>query len=396
MGKMDIGATIGNLEIVSRIGAGGMGVVWKARHVHLTDMWRAVKTLPENFASKPELVQRFQQEARTMSTLDHPGVVRLHDFGSHEGIYYLVMDYVEGHSLGALMRRRDGSRRKYHPADAAQIVKEVCSALVYAHGKGIVHRDIKPGNVIMEAASRHAKLSDFGVAAMLEGSGHAAADTRQGGRLDLDNMQTISGGSQEQSSGSGEVVGTLDYMSPEQRTGQRVDARSDLFSVGVMFYEMLMGEMPVGRFELPGRVLSSDVYPQALDDVIEGLLKPKAAARIASAEQVISLISAIRWPALADGPGSATPIEEIEKQEHADWLERQGERRAQGFPPEAETPRGTYYDCPGCEAAVRSDWFFCVECGEKLRMDMRQCQRCKGYPPPGSGHCQFCGQQRGA
>ena len=226
------GTTLGPYEILSPIGAGGMGEVYKARDTRL-DRTVAIKVLPEHVASDPDLKQRFEREAKTISSLNHPHICTLHDIGSQDGIDFLVMEYLEGDTLA--QRLEKGAL----PLDQAlQVAIEIADALDKAHRQGITHRDLKPGNIMLTTAG--AKLLDFGLAKLKPGHdapvGVSAA--------------TVSVGL----TGEGAILGTLQYMAPEQLEGQEADARTDIFAFGILLYEMLAGIHPFQRTSQSGTI----------------------------------------------------------------------------------------------------------------------------------------------
>lgn len=217
------GTRLGPYEILAQIGAGGMGEVWKARDTRL-GREVAIKVLPEAFAADAERLKRFEQEARTVAALSHPGVLAIFDVGTHNGLPYLVTELLEGETLRD--RLSDGALLF---GKALGIAIQVARGLAAAHAKGIIHRDLKPENVFL--TSDGVKLLDFGLAkqapAILQGGqGELATEDFRSGTLE------------------GSILGTVGYMSPEQVRGETVDARSDLFSLGVVLYEMLSGKRP--------------------------------------------------------------------------------------------------------------------------------------------------------
>src|SRR5271154_143371 len=214
------GVRLGPYEILDALGAGGMGEVYRARDTRLgRDV--AVKILPAEFSADPVRKQRFEREAKTISGLNHPNICVLHDVGSQDGISYLVMECVEGETLA--------KRLEKGPLPLEQVLKygaQIADGLDKAHRNGIVHRDLKPGNIMLTNSG--AKLLDFGLAK--EASPLASAAT-------LTAAVPTSPVTQE-----GTIVGTFQYMSPEQIEGKEVDGRSDIFSVGAVLYEMLTGK----------------------------------------------------------------------------------------------------------------------------------------------------------
>lgn len=287
-----IGRTLLHYEVVERIGAGGMGEVWRARDARL-DREVAIKILPPAIGSDTTRKQRFLREARAASALIHPNIITVHEINSAEGLDFIVMEYIRGHSLAALL----GSG-KLPLGQAVDYAIQICSALTTAHDAGVVHRDLKPGN-IMITASGLVKVLDFGIAKRLSKEDAAEPDMTVSGSLTL----------------AGSTVGTPAYMSPEQAVGDPVDARSDLFSFGVVLYQMLTGTLPFqGRTSLtllrqvvhdqppPVRAVAPDV-PQALSAVVDKCLAKEPAGRYPSAaavgEQLRRFVSQTAIPAPA-------------------------------------------------------------------------------------------------
>jgi len=218
------GTRLGPYEITGAIGAGGMGEVYRARDSRLSRTV-AIKVLPPHTAAQPEVRQRFEREARAVSALNHPHICTLYDIGQQDGLDYLVMEYLEGESLAERLKKGP------LPIDQAlRIATQVASALDQAHRKGITHRDLKPGNVMLTKDG--AKVLDFGLAKMRE-PGSSAAFAGPGGSL-VHTMTTPL-------TGEGSIVGTLQYMAPEQLEGRDADARSDIFAFGAVLYEMVTG-----------------------------------------------------------------------------------------------------------------------------------------------------------
>jgi serine/threonine protein kinase len=213
-----------------------MGAVYKARQTKL-DRLVAVKVLPPEVARDPAFAERFTREARSLARLNHPNIVMVFDFGEADGLFYFSMEFVDGRNVRQLLQADELT-----PARALQIVPQVCDALGYAHDEGIVHRDIKPENILLDRKGR-VKIADFGLAKLV---GLTPA------------YLTLTG--------AHEVMGTLYYMAPEQtRRSHLVDHRADLYSLGVVFYEMLTGELPLGRFAPPSHKAPMDAR---LDPVV--------------------------------------------------------------------------------------------------------------------------------
>ena len=216
--RLERGTELGGYRIEEQIGAGGMGIVYRVTNVALNRIY-ALKVLAPELAEDEQFRGRFQREMRIAASLDHPNVVRIHYAGEQDGFLFLAMDYIHGEDLRRLILR-DGA---LDPGRAVELLSQIASALDAAHSKGLVHRDIKPGNVLLTIrdGEERAYLTDFGLAK----------------RSDTLAELTV----------TGSVVGTADYMSPEQVTGDPTDARSDIYSLGCVFFQMLTGEVPYER-----------------------------------------------------------------------------------------------------------------------------------------------------
>jgi len=257
----DLSAHFPNLEILELIGQGGMGIVYKARQVSL-DRIVALKILPSGIAIGPSFADRFAREARTMARLDHANIVRVYEFGEADGLYYLVMEFVDGLNLRQLMEAGG-----VEPREALSIIPQICDALQFAHDRGIVHRDVKPENVLLDRDGL-VKITDFGLAKLLD---HRTGEHRI--------------------TGTGQVMGTVHYMAPEQyRTPDDVDHRADIFSLGVVFYELLTGELPIGRFAPPSANVQVDVR---LDEVVLRALEQEPEQRYQRVAQVKTEVDSI-------------------------------------------------------------------------------------------------------
>jgi serine/threonine protein kinase/Tol biopolymer transport system component len=217
-----IGTQLGPYEVLSSIGAGGMGEVYKARDTRL-DRKVAIKVLATHLSNHPEARERFEREARAISSLNHPHICTLHDIGEQDGIHYLVMEYLDGETLAARLERGPLTL-----ADALKFAVQIANALDKAHREGVTHRDLKPGNIMLTKTG--VKLLDFGLAKL-------RAVNPSG--LQNSNLQTAGGLSAVTAEGT--IIGTLYYMSPEQLEGTEADARSDIFSFGAVLYEMITG-----------------------------------------------------------------------------------------------------------------------------------------------------------
>lgn len=267
MSEQDLRVLGGRYEIHRRLARGGMAQVYLARDRSL-DRPVAIKELVPEFATDPSFVERFRREAQAAANLAHPNIVGVYDWGTQDGTYFIVMEYIDGPSLSQVIRR-DGP---LHPRRAAELAGEVAGALGFAHSRGVVHRDVKPGNVLL-TGSGQSKVTDFGIARALSSP-------------DEDLTQ------------AGSVMGTATYFSPEQAQGQPVDPRSDLYSLGVVLYEMVTGRAPfTGDTPLaiaykhvqdqpaaPNTVIGD--LPQGLNAIIMKLLSKRPDDRYASAEEL--------------------------------------------------------------------------------------------------------------
>ena len=226
---LSTGTKLAHYEITSQIGKGGMGVVYKARDLHL-DRFVAVKVLPPEKVSDPDRKRRFVQEAKAASALNHPSIITVHDIASDADQDFIVMVYVEGKALNQLI-----GRKGLRITEALGYAAQIADGLAKAHAAGIVHRDLKPSN-IMVRDDGVVKILDFGLAKLTD---TLAADefvsTRTAGRIEEPHTE------------EGTIVGTVAYMSPEQLEGRKVDARSDIFSFGSLLYEMLTGRQAFRR-----------------------------------------------------------------------------------------------------------------------------------------------------
>jgi serine/threonine protein kinase len=278
----EVAAAFPQLEIVELIGQGGMGFVFKARQPKLERVV-ALKILPQSSTTDLRFAERFAREGRLLARLNHPNIVTIHDFGQADGFFYLLMEYVDGVNL-----RQALQAGRFSPEQALAVVPKICDALQFAHCEGILHRDIKPENILLDAKGR-VKIADFGIARLI-------SEQQPEARL----------------TGSGGTLGTPHYMAPEQvERPATVDHRADIYSLGVVFYEMLTGELPLGKFQPPSQKVQVDVR---LDDVVLHALEKEPSRRYQQASEVktdVDRITSTPPPAAAEKPnlkasGSAT------------------------------------------------------------------------------------------
>jgi tRNA A-37 threonylcarbamoyl transferase component Bud32/MFS family permease len=260
-----------DLEIFECLGQGGMGVVYKARQKQL-DRLVALKVMKADTAKDPAFAERFTREARALAKLDHPNIVSVFDFGQTEGRFFLLMEHVDGTNLRQVIRTKSMA-----PKEALHIVPEICQALQYAHDQGVVHRDIKPENILIDKSGR-VMIADFGLAKLI-GPGESDYTLTQHGMS----------------------MGTPRYMAPEQMDNpQEVDHRADIYSLGVVFYELLTGEVPMGRFAPPSQKVEVDVR---LDEVVLRSLAREPELRFQNVSDVKTEIESIgRSPSAAGRP----------------------------------------------------------------------------------------------
>jgi tetratricopeptide (TPR) repeat protein/predicted Ser/Thr protein kinase len=275
--QLSPGTSIGSrYEIVRLLGQGGMGAVYQAHDKEL-DRQVAIKVIRADMAANPEILRRFKQELILARQITHKNVIRIFDLGQAEGIKFITMEYIEGENLQSVLRQK----KKLQPAEAATIIAQVCRALEAAHNEGVIHRDLKPQNIMLDKSGR-AFVMDFGIARSMLGDGMTQ---------------------------TGVLIGTPDYMSPEQAKGQTLDARSDLFSTGIILYEMLSGQVPFDadttmgklwkRTNEPARPLDEldKTIPQPLSDIVRKCLEIDPQKRFASAADLLQRIEVWQGPA---------------------------------------------------------------------------------------------------
>ncbi len=401
-----VGKTMGGCVITDLLGQGGMARVYRAHQTHL-ERDVAIKVLPPYYASDQNFVDRFKLEARSLARLSHPNIVVVHDAGDERGLLYIVMEYVSGGNL------RDYMTQSISLREVTRIIREVASALTYAHERGIVHRDVKPVNVLMDD-SRRAVLSDFGIAKVMATS---AVMTR-----------------------SGAGVGTPEYMSPEQCKGIQVDARADIYALGVMLYEMLTGHTPfeadnytalahshIYELPLPPTKWNPRISPAVQAVVLKALEKDPADRFQQAMDMAITLeqAAAAQAPLPPAAPmdrrssPDVSPAEKIRQTgaqaiicpnchspNHASQRFCSTCGQAFGAPrsgqpvsahitamPQTATPPGALVNCPECHAPNRQVNRFCTSCGANMLRGVvgRKCYKCGSQSNPGARFCTTCG-----
>jgi tRNA A-37 threonylcarbamoyl transferase component Bud32 len=338
---------IASYTLLEVIGHGGMATVYRANQERL-DRTVAIKVLSENLAHSTEFMERFRREARTAANMRHPNVITVHDFGEDErGVPYLVLEYIEGPTLADLMDAGLDDAR------IPDLLDQIAAGLDYAHARGVVHRDIKPGNVLFTDDGR-AVLADFGLAWLLEGT-----------------KLTLTGG----------VIGTPEYMAPEQASGEPIDHRTDVYALGVVLYEMLVGERPFVadtpiavllmhlQDPAPSVLVARPDLPTDVGLVLERALVKNPAERYQSAG------------ALARAFRTALTGEQRPEQARV-HLAGPGRTPApvQPGPPKADTSAAGEI-AQAAEMALPISGIVCPECGETLPIGAGICPKCKYMIP---------------
>ncbi|HEX9035896.1 MAG TPA: serine/threonine-protein kinase [Ktedonobacterales bacterium] len=408
-----IGRSLDGCVITLMLGQGGMARVYRA-HQDRLDRDVAIKILPPYYASDPDFVERFKQEARALARFSHPHIVVVHDAGEEHGLLFIIMEYIAGGNL------REYMRQSLSLAEVTRIIREVAGALTYAHERGVIHRDVKPVNVLLDANKR-AVLSDFGIAKVMASS---AAVSR-----------------------SGAGVGTPEYMSPEQCRGGQVDARTDIYALGVMLFEMLTGHTPfeadnytalahshIYETPPPPSRYNPRISPAVQAVVLKALEKSPADRFQTAVEMAVTLEQAAATQApLPPGERRQTDIMSIPEESGLEppqsgqqlticpncqapnyasqrFCSTCGQpfgRPRQGPPsgpipamgPEAygvigaRQPNSRGLICPDCHTPNPPRYRFCVSCGANLLHGVagKVCRRCSARNPAGTRFCTNCG-----
>jgi serine/threonine protein kinase len=332
--------------LVEKIGGGTFGEVWKAHHHVWTDQLVAIK-----IPTDPQYVRNLQREGAAIHGLLHPNIVRAMGFDPYADPPYLVMEYIPGTSLRPLIKRRELTIDQ-----AIAIMKQVLAGLDYAHNQGLIHRDVKPENILVHERTGGEgyqlegliKVTDFGL-------GRAATSTAVGSIVYSASLHGTA---------AHEIAGTLDYMAPEQRTGGEIDKRADLYACGVVLYELLTGERPAGT-ELPSDL--NPAVPKWLDDVFKRSYS-RLDKRFASAAEFAKALAPVEPPPVPRNTGRyETPTAAVS--------------------PSVRT------QCPHCHQAIASDDNFCMHCGVQIVSHVRRCTKCGAYPDPHDRYCILCGEE---
>ncbi|QBD79039.1 hypothetical protein EPA93_24860 [Ktedonosporobacter rubrisoli] len=353
-----IGTSLGNYRVLSTLGQGGMARVYKAYQESL-DREVAIKVLPPWYASDRNFVERFNLEARLVARLSHPNIVTVHDASEQNGHLYIVMQFVDGGTLKNRLDRLHYENKVMDLTEAIPVFSQLASALTYAHEQGIIHRDIKPVNVLLDRSGRPI-LSDFGIAKVL-------ASTH------------------DQLTRPGAGVGTPEYMSPEQCQGGAVDGRADIYALGVMLFEALTGRTPFLGDNYPA-LAHSHIYempprPRALNPAIHPAI-----------EHVI-------LKALMKNPQNryqrASDMAEALKQAQANTAPPVSYYNLPGSsifnrpkPPMVNSQLYARYTCFNCQHPNKPQMRFCTRCG----YPMNQCAACGNHNPANNRFCTQCGQ----
>jgi len=331
------GQRVGEYVLDEPLGGGTFGQVWRARHHVWVDQLVAIK-----IPTDPQYLRNLQREGLAVHGLVHPNVARAIAFDPYADPPYLAMEYVPGSNLRALIQTKSVTS-----ADAVAILRQVLAGLKHAHGAGIVHRDVKPENVLIHERAKTEGYATEGVVKVTDfGLGRAASEGA---------MNSIAFSASMNDPKARELAGTLDYMPPEVRTGgAQADGRADLYACGVVLYEMLTGERPAGT-DVPSDV--NPKSPRQLDDVFRRAYA-RLEKRFASAEEFIAALN-----------GSAAT--------------------SAGVRAAAAAASAT---CPQCRKHVGPGDQFCMHCGIQLTATVRRCAKCGAYPDASDQYCIFCGE----
>ncbi|HEV7300529.1 MAG TPA: serine/threonine-protein kinase [Tepidisphaeraceae bacterium] len=335
MTNVHAGQRVGEYILNERLGSGAFGQVWRAHHHVWTDQFVAIK-----FPTEPQYLRELQREGSALHGLIHPNIVKAVAFDPFADPAYLVMEYVPGSNLRVPVKNRSLTAD-----DTIAILRQVLGGLAFAHSRGLVHRDVKPENILIHSQVETSGYSADGLVKVTDfGLGQATQTTA---------TQSVAFSASLNSQAGRDLAGTLDYMSPEQRSGGIVDARADLYACGVVLYEMLTGERPAGT-DLPSD-LNPDV-PRHLDEVFRRSYA-RLDKRFTSADEMATALLA---------PSTAVAVRD-------------------------SLPMARLHGCPQCRQPTDPDDQFCMSCGTQLVAVVRRCAACGGYPHPSDQFCIGCG-----
>ncbi|MBS1811690.1 MAG: protein kinase [Acidobacteria bacterium] len=371
-----LGRRISHYQILSTLGAGGMGEVYLAEDTRLRRKV-ALKLLPEKFTQEAERIVRFEQEARAVSALNHPNIITIYDIGQQNNLWFMTTEFVDGSTL----RQRLGAAQPVSLHEVLNLTEQIANALAAAHATNIIHRDIKPDNVMIRRDGI-VKVLDFGLAKLTE---------NPDAEMDATLRKSITD--------SGTIMGTVNYMSPEQARGLRVDARSDIFSFGVVLYEMIAGRAPfdgTSASDVIAAILRNEPLPLARfsPDVPEELDRIVGKALVKDRE--------MRYQSVKD---LALDLKQLSQElEFRARLARSGQsasKRKQSIDDstqvllpktESSSPATSQTVCQQCQSANPAAAKFCLNCGSAL---INRCTNCQTVLPTGAKFCMSCGQQVG-
>lgn len=336
------GQRISEYILDTRLGAGTFGEVWRATH-HVWSQNRVAIKIPND----PQYIRDLQREGLAVQGLEHPNICEAKGFDPYADPPYLVMEYVPGESLRQVIKSK-----QIAIDDVIAIMRQILTGLSYAHGKGLIHRDLKPENVLIHEDARTQGFKAPGVVKITDfGFGQRAEQPTQS------IVYSMSLGHEQ----AQKIVGTIDYMSPEQRTGENVDARTDLYACGVMLFEMITGERPSGT-EMPSDLRTG--VPTWLDEAFRRSYT-RLERRFTSADEMLAALK--NQPPALGGTGAMT------------------------VPAKPRYPNGLGA-CPRCQRPVGAKDQFCMSCGVQLVTTVRRCPHCGGYPDADDQFCTHCGK----
>ena len=367
-GESLAGHRLGSCRLVRLIGRGGMGEVYEAVQESLNRRV-AVKVLPPHLAANESFVQRFNRESGALAKLSHPNIVAIHDCGREGEHYFFVLDFVTGPDGQAAptLHQRLHSGLPLPVVETARLIQEIAEALDYAHRKGVIHRDVKPSNVLI-AEDDHARLVDFGIAHLADGAAGEAL------RLTM----------------TGDVLGTAGYLAPEQRQGHgAVDARADVYSCGAVLYEMLTGRIPEGLFELPSELVS-DLDPR-WNAIIEKALQRNPDRRFQTMGDFLKTLHALSTAAPL-APTTPAPTPAAPAPTPASTITPQPATVRESHPRTEAAFTPIVGKCVQCQTINPGDNRFCTECGASL---YEPCLGCQVENRVGTKYCGQCGADMG-